>query len=73
MKYSNNDGLTQTSADGDSKCGVLNTCMVDVLDDVYFSYSTSGLALEYHNGNLLVRGKDAIRYVKLGDLSNRIS
>lgn len=56
-----------------SKYGVVNACMVDILGDVYFSYSTSELALEYHNGNPLVRGKDAIRYVKLGDLSTCLS
>ena len=36
--------------------------------DVYMAYSTSELALEYQNGNSKVRGKDSIRYVKLGDL-----
>ncbi|MBR2376524.1 MAG: exo-alpha-sialidase [Clostridia bacterium] len=52
-----------------SKCGIVNVCVTDVLGDVYFAYSTSELALEYQNGNPKVRGKDAIRYVKLGDLS----
>ena len=51
-----------------SKCGVVNVSLVDVMNDLYFAYSTSELALEYQNGNPAVRGKDAIRYVKLGDL-----
>lgn len=55
-------------ADLHSKYGIVNVCIKDVLGDVYFAYSTSELALEYQNGNELVRGKDAIRYVKLGDL-----
>ena len=33
------------------------------------AYSTSILSLEYQNGNPLVRGKDAVRYVNLGDLT----
>lgn len=52
-----------------SKCGIVNVSAIDVLGDVYFAYSTSELALEYQNGNPKVRGKDAIRYVKLGDLT----
>ena len=38
------------------------------MNDIYLAYSTSELALEYQNGNPLVRGKDSIRYIKLGDL-----
>ena len=52
-----------------SKCGIVNVCVKDVLGDIYFAYSTSELALEYQNGNPKVRGKDAIRYVKLGDIT----
>jgi hypothetical protein len=52
-----------------SKYGIVNVSLVDILGDVYFAYSTSQLALEYQNGNPKVRGKDAIRYVKLGDLN----
>ena len=52
-----------------SKCGMVNVGIVDVLGDIYMLYSTSELALEYHNGNPKVRGKDALRYVKLGDLT----
>lgn len=55
-------------ADLYSKCGIVNICLIDILNDVYMAYSTSELALEYQNGNPKVRGKDAIRYVKLGDL-----
>ena len=54
-----------------SKYGIVNVCVQDVLGDIYFAYSTSELALEYHNGNPKVRGKDAIRYVKLGDLEEK--
>lgn len=50
-----------------SKCGIVNICVTDVLGDLYMAYSTSELALEYQNGNPRVRGKDAIRYLKLGD------
>lgn len=55
-------------ADLYSKCGIVNICLVDIMNDLYMAYSTSELALEYQNGNPKVRGKDAIRYVKLGDL-----
>lgn len=55
-------------ADLYSKCGIVNMSLCDILGDLYFAYSTSELALEYQNGNPLVRGKDAIRYVKLGDI-----
>ena len=50
------------------KYGMVNIAIVDILNDVYLAYSTSELALEYQNGNSKVRGKDSIRYVKLGDL-----
>ncbi|MBR3932635.1 MAG: exo-alpha-sialidase [Clostridia bacterium] len=55
-------------ADICSKCGIVNIALIDILNDVYMAYSTSELALEYQNGNPMVRGKDAIRYIKLGDL-----
>lgn len=53
--------------------GMVNVCIADVLNDVYLAYSTSELAIEYQNGlsygaGRIVRGKDAIRYVKLGNL-----
>jgi len=51
-----------------SKYGIVNISLADVYGDVYMAYSTSELALEYQNGNPYVRGKDAVRYVKLGDL-----
>ena len=56
-------------ADLYSKCGIVNIALCEVLGDLYMGYSTSELALEYQNGNPKVRGKDAVRYVKLGDLS----
>ena len=55
-------------ADLHSKYGIVNVCLTDIMNDLYLAYSTSVLALEYHNGNTPVRGKDAIRYIKLGDL-----
>ena len=56
-------------ADLYSKYGIVNIALADVLGDVYLAYSTSELALEYQNGNPRVRGKDSIRYVKLGELT----
>ena len=56
-------------ADLYSKYGIVNVSYEEVLGDIYFAFSTSQLALEYHNGNPMIRGKDAIRYIKLGDLS----
>ena len=56
-------------ADIQTKYGIVNVALVDIMGDAYMAYSTSQCALEYHNGNSAVRGKDAIRYIKLGDLS----
>ena len=53
-----------------NKCGMVNIAIVNILGDAYLAYSTSELALEYQNGNPKVRGKDSVRYVKLGDLEN---
>jgi len=58
----------KTVADLYSKYGIVNIALADILNDVYMAYSTSELALEYQNGNPMVRGKDAVRYVKLGNL-----
>ena len=52
-----------------SKCGIVNIGIADIMGDLYMAYSTSELALEYQNGTPKVRGKDAIRYIKLGDLT----
>ncbi len=57
-----------TVADIHSKYGIVNVCLCDIMNDIYLAYSTSELALEHQNGNPKVRGKDAIRYVKLGEL-----
>ncbi len=51
-----------------SKYGIVNVALCDVLGDVYLAYSTSHSALEYQNGTPYVRGKDAVRYISLGDL-----
>ena len=68
----NQHGERAVVADLYSKCGIVNMALIDILGDLYMAYSTSELALEYQNypkDNGLVRGKDAIRYVKLGDLT----
>ncbi|MBQ9756263.1 MAG: exo-alpha-sialidase [Clostridia bacterium] len=52
-----------------SKCGMVNCCLVDIMGDAYLGYSTSELAIDYFNGTPWVRGKDAVRFVKLGDLT----
>ena len=59
-----NDDTTMI-ADLHSKYGVVNIAVCDVLGDVYLVYSTSVSALEYQNGTPYVRGKDALRYLKL--------
>ena len=56
-------------ADIHSKYGIVNICLADILGEIYMAYSSSVLALEYQNGNEMVRGKDAIRYICLGDLT----
>lgn len=53
------------------KYGIVNIALADILGDVYLAYSTSELAMDYQNGNPRVRGKDSIRYVKLGELTTR--
>ncbi len=63
----NGDELTKV-AELYSKHGIVNISIIDILNDIYMAYSTSELALEYQNGNPAVRGKDAIRYIKLGNL-----
>ena len=68
--YGENEDPNQNThlLDLHSPYGIVNISLVDILGDIYMAYSTSELALEYQNGNPLVRGKDAIRFVKLGDL-----
>lgn len=56
-------------ADFYSKYGIVNVSVIDIMNDLYMAYSTSVTALEYHNGNPMVRGKDAVRYINLGDLT----
>ena len=48
-----------------TKYGIVNIAICDVCGDVYMAYSTSELALEYQNGTPWVRGKDAVRYLRL--------
>jgi len=50
------------------KGGRVNVGITEILGDIYLAFSTSELALEYQNGNSMVRGKDAVRYAKLGNL-----
>ncbi len=59
-------------ADFHSKYGIVNVCLTEILGDLYMAYSTSVLALEYQNGNEMVRGKDAIRFLCLGDLTSEM-
>ncbi len=61
--------LNTVIADLHSPYGIVNISLIDILGDIYMAYSTSELALEYQNGNPLVRGKDALRYVKLGNFT----
>ena len=65
--FDDNDNVV-VAKDLYSKYGIVNIALADVLGDVYLAYSTSELALEYQNGTPYVRGKDAVRYIKLGDL-----
>ena len=67
-------------ADLVSRYGIVNVALTDVYGDVYLAYSTSELALECQNYLMQTayvtdapvgRGKDAIRYVKLGDLTEQ--
>lgn len=70
IRYGENENpnTNKLIADLYSKYGIVNVCLAEIMNDLYFSYSTSECALEYQNGNPIVRGKDAIRYLKLGDL-----
>ena len=61
----------ETVVDLHSKYGIVNIALADVFGDVYMAYSASELALEYQNGTPYVRGKDAVRYIRLGDLSEK--
>ncbi|MBE6637323.1 MAG: hypothetical protein E7618_05915 [Ruminococcaceae bacterium] len=54
-----------------SKYGIVNVCLMNMMNDLYLTYSTSVVALEYQNGNAMVRGKDAVRFVNLGDVLNK--
>lgn len=46
--------------------GIVNICLLSVFYDLYMSFSTSIQALDYQNGQSQVRGKDAIRFYKIG-------
>ena len=65
------NGKVKPLADMHSKYGIVNIALIDVFGDVYMAYSTSELALEYQNGTPYVRGKDAVRYINLGDLFSK--
>ncbi|MBE5743617.1 MAG: exo-alpha-sialidase [Clostridiales bacterium] len=66
----NNNNLV---ADLYSETGIVNVAIIDVLGDVYMAYGTSQTGMDYNNSvgtsDKLLRGKDAIRYVRLGDLT----
>ena len=63
-----NPNKNRVLAELHSKYGIVNISVVDILGDLYLAYSTSELALEYQNGTPWVRGKDGVRYLKLGDI-----
>jgi len=73
--YGNTDTIV---CDLYSQYGIVNVCLCDILNDVYMAFSTSVLALDYYNGtnygglSNIVRGKDAVRYIKVGDLSSNV-
>ena len=52
-----------------SKYGIVNISLLDLLGDLYMAFSTSVAALYYQNGSPWVRGKDAVRYICLGNMS----
>lgn len=51
-----------------SKYGIVNICLVDIKGDCYMAYSCSEIPLECYNGMRRLRGKSAVKYLKLGDL-----
>ena len=51
--------------------GIVNICLLEILRELYMAYSTSVQAMEYQNGDKTVRGKDAIRFLKLGNITVR--
>ena len=51
-----------------SKYGIVNICLYDIFGDCYMAYSCSEIPLECYNGMRRLRGKSAVRYIKLGNL-----
>ena len=51
-----------------SKYGIVNICLYDIKGDAYLAYSCSEIPLECYNGMRRLRGKSAVRYLKLGEL-----
>ena len=51
-----------------SKYGIVNICLYDIMGDCYMAYSCSEIPLECYNGMRHLRGKSAVRYLKLGEL-----
>ena len=64
-----NPNDSEIVADLHSKYGVVNICLVDIKGDAYMAYSCSEIPLECYNGMRRLRGKSAVKYVKLGDLT----
>ena len=60
-------------ADIHCETGVVNVALIDVLGDVYMAYGTSQTGMDYNNStgtnDQIICGKDAIRFVRLGDLT----
>lgn len=71
LVYGEDMGKGTVIADLYSKYGMVNVCLVDIMNDLYLAYSTSELPLELANypyDDGVIHGKDSMRYVKLGDL-----
>ena len=59
----------EIAVDLHSKYGIVNICLVDIKGDCYMAYSCSEIPLECYNGMRRLRGKGAVKYLKLGNLA----
>lgn len=60
---------SEIAVDLHSKYGIVNICLSDIKGDCYMAYSCSEIPLECYNGMRRLRGKSAVKYLKLGDLT----
>ncbi len=60
---------SEIALDLHSKYGIVNICLFDIKGDCYMAYSCSEIPLECYNGMRRLRGKGAVKYLKLGDLA----